>query len=69
MSTVQQILKKVTEKPSFEESTENEFASDECQQMVAEAAYYRAEKRGFALGDEQADWLEAEQEVKAKLAG
>ncbi len=31
--------------------------------MIAEAAYYRAEARGFATGYELEDWLEAEAEV------
>ncbi len=35
------------------------------QRMIAEAAYYRAEKRGFEPGYEDADWLAAEQEIKA----
>ena len=38
--------------------------------MIAEAAYYRAEQRGF-LGDDdirQQDWLEAEAEVDRMLA-
>lgn len=35
------------------------------QAMVAEAAYYRAEKRGFAPGKELDDWLEAEKEIEA----
>ncbi|MDT8384734.1 MAG: DUF2934 domain-containing protein [Gammaproteobacteria bacterium] len=30
---------------------------------VAEAAYFRAEKRGFAPGHEMQDWLEAESEI------
>lgn len=30
---------------------------------IAEAAYYRAEKRGFAPGGEDQDWLEAEAEI------
>jgi hypothetical protein len=29
-------------------------------EMIAEAAYYRAEKRGFDPGHEIEDWLEAE---------
>ena len=33
-------------------------------QMIAEAAYYRAEKRGFAPGDELRDWIEAERECR-----
>jgi hypothetical protein len=35
--------------------------------MIAEAAYYRAEKRGFAAGGAEQDWLEAESLVKATL--
>jgi hypothetical protein len=35
--------------------------------LIAEAAYFRAEKRGFAPGDETADWLAAEAEVDASL--
>jgi hypothetical protein len=33
--------------------------------MIAEAAYYRAEKRGFVPGGELQDWLEAETQVAA----
>jgi hypothetical protein len=35
--------------------------------MVAEAAYYHAERRGFAPGGEEHDWLRAEAEVDALL--
>jgi hypothetical protein len=31
--------------------------------MVAEAAYYRAERRGFATGGELEDWIQAESEI------
>lgn len=33
--------------------------------MIAEAAYYRAEKRGFAPGLEFEDWLAAEKDIDA----
>jgi len=33
------------------------------QQMIATAAYYLAEKRGFNGGDEIQNWLEAESEL------
>jgi hypothetical protein len=33
--------------------------------MIAEAAYYRAEKRGFASGMELEDWLAAEKEIES----
>ena len=36
--------------------------------MIAKAAYYRAEKRGFATGYEDEDWLAAEAEVDALLS-
>jgi len=32
-------------------------------QMIAEAAYYRAERRGFIIGDTAQDWLDAEAEI------
>ena len=32
--------------------------------MIAEAAYYRAEKRGFAPGSELDDWLAAEADLE-----
>ena len=35
--------------------------------MIAEAAYLRAERRGFAPGGEAEDWLAAEAEVDALL--
>ena len=35
--------------------------------MIAEAAYYRAERRGFDGGDPVADWLDAEAETEALL--
>ena len=37
------------------------------ERMIAEAAYYRAEQRGFAPGDPVVDWLEAESEIDAVL--
>jgi hypothetical protein len=35
--------------------------------MIAEAAYLRAERRGFAPGNEHEDWLAAEAEVDRLL--
>ena len=37
----------------------------ERRRKVAEAAYYRAERRGFAPGGEDTDWLAAEHEIGA----
>ena len=33
--------------------------------MIAESAYYRAQRRGFAPGHELEDWLQAEAELAA----
>jgi hypothetical protein len=36
--------------------------------LIAERAYYRAERRGFVPGHELDDWLSAEREVAELLA-
>jgi hypothetical protein len=43
--------------------------SDNREQRIAEAAYWRAERRGFEPGHELDDWLEAEREVDAQGGG
>ena len=45
--------------PSFSESREA---------RIAEAAYWRAERRGFTAGQELDDWLAAEKEVDGHVA-
>jgi uncharacterized membrane protein len=37
------------------------------EELVAVAAYYRAERRGFTPNAEVSDWLEAEAEVESLL--
>ncbi|TRX00504.1 sterol desaturase family protein [Candidatus Methylobacter oryzae] len=37
--------------------------------MIAEAAYYKAEKRGFRPGNELKDWLEAKREIIGSVYG
>ena len=39
------------------------LSAQERERLVARAAYFRAEKRGFAPGCELQDWVEAEAEV------
>jgi hypothetical protein len=36
--------------------------------MIAEAAYYRAEKRGFAGDQSLEDWLAAEEEIRKVIS-
>lgn len=40
-------------------------SSDRIKAMIAEAAYFKAERRGFAPGDDFKDWLEAEREIRS----
>lgn len=47
---------------------EAEPSMEERFRMIAEAAYYRAERRGFVGGDPTADWLAAEAEIRRQLA-
>jgi len=47
--------------------TGNGVAPQERQRRIAEAAYLRAEQRGFQGGDPISDWLAAEAEVDAAL--
>ncbi len=50
------------------DATQGDVAHD-CprEQMIAEAAYYRAEQRAFAPGNEMSDWLQAEADVERAL--
>jgi hypothetical protein len=41
------------------------LSADEQRRMIAEAAYYRAQQRGFTPGYEEIDWLEAEAALRA----
>lgn len=44
-----------------------EISSEQRQQMIAEAAYFRAMQRGFNGGNSLDDWLAAEQEINRLL--
>ena len=43
------------------------LSAEQRRQMIAEAAYYLAEKRGFQGGDPVDDWLKAEVQVDKNL--
>lgn len=48
-------------------SSQHKVTNSQRQQMIAEAAYFRAERRGFDGGDTVRDWYEAEAEIDAEL--
>ncbi len=43
------------------------LTDDQRRRMIAEAAYYRAERRGFIGGSPEQDWIEAEAEIDRVL--
>ena len=45
------------------------IGAQEREMLIARAAYFRAEKRGFAPGSELQDWFEAESEVLQLIGG
>jgi len=48
--------------------TQTKVPSD-LNKLIAEAAYYRAQRRGFAPGHELDDWIAAEAEVRRRAEG
>ena len=47
----------------------DKVTAEEREHMIAEAAYYLAERRDFQGGDPIQDWLEAEAEIDHRLMG
>jgi hypothetical protein len=45
----------------------SQVSEDQRREMIAQAAYFRAQQRGFAGGDPVADWIGAEAEVDGRL--
>ena len=65
-TTAKKVAKKSTISSKSQTSSIN-ITSEERWKMIAIAAYHKAEKRGFAPGNELQDWAEAEQEVDELL--
>jgi hypothetical protein len=52
--------------PVASTSSRTSISPEQRRLMIAEAAYYRAQRRGFH-GDPVRDWTEAEAEIDARL--
>ncbi len=52
---------------SFGADARAEVSAEEVRKLIAEAAYYRAKKRGFTPGHEVEDWVQAEAEVLRRI--
>ncbi len=64
-----EISKSSPEKKVSKRASQARYISDdERRRMIAEAAYLRAQQRGFEGGDPVADWLVAEAEINERLA-
>jgi hypothetical protein len=62
-------VKKSPPAPAVEAMTAAKGRGPDRLGMIAVAAYFRAERRGFTPGGEVEDWLEAEAEIERLLAG
>ena len=59
----------IFEEPSATSFSTKEVTNEEKYRLIAEAAYFRSEKRSFAPGYELEDWLTAETELETRLSG
>ena len=57
----------VRKQPAKPAAPQNPKPAGDLTRLIAEAAYYRAEQRGFAPGHELDDWIAAEDEVRRTL--
>lgn len=60
--------KTTTTKSSAGSTKKVEVSPEQRYIMIAEAAYYRAEKRGFVGGNSAQDWVDAEAEINQLLS-
>lgn len=63
MDMQQSSVKKTSRSSAKSKQAKAGAQSSERQQMIAEAAYYRAQQRGFVAGYDLEDWLRAEKEL------
>jgi hypothetical protein len=53
--------------PSVTTKPDSKIDAEKRHALIAEAAYLRAERRGFSPGHEEEDWLAAETEIDLAL--
>lgn len=67
MATVQAVSRPKVPGKAESSVHEKARAGEDRYRMIAEAAYFRAARRGFVAGSELQDWLDAEIEVDELL--
>jgi len=68
MTKKHQTRKNNTKQKVLQELTSTPLTLEDRSQMIAEAAYFRAEQRGFYPEGHEQDWLEAEKLVDSMLS-
>ena len=68
MTKKKQTRKNTTKEKVLQELMSTPLTPEERSQMIAEAAYYRAEQRGFYPEGHDQDWFEAEMIVDSMLS-
>jgi len=66
-STIQRPQRPASARPHYSMLAQQLVSPETRQEMIAQAAYFRAERRGFEPGHELDDWLAAEIEVDTAL--
>ncbi|MGB5332587.1 MAG: DUF2934 domain-containing protein [Woeseiaceae bacterium] len=61
------VARKTAGRPHGSRKKSVQVSAESRREMIAKAAYYRAEKRNFQDGDPVADWLAGEKEIDALL--
>ena len=61
--------KKISASASKTTQKATTLSAEERRRLIAEAAYLRAEQRGFIGGDPVQDWMEAEADLDTRLRG
>lgn len=61
------VARKTARRPQGSRKKAVQVSAESRREMIAIAAYYRAEKRNFQDGDPVADWLTGEKEIDALL--
>ncbi len=62
-SKMKSIIKNAIKESSFDDEGFSNMNFHDCDEAIAELAYYKAESRGFEAGHHIEDWLEAEREL------
>lgn len=65
---VEQKPEKPVKKRATRKATAATISAEERHHLIEVAAYYIAERRGFAEGSIECDWLEAEKQIDSMIA-